>query len=162
MEKIFETLVDENLYKEWAPLLDWLFDDDKFVGWTSGYVGSLSKKIKRLEGIGKKNYIYEKYTNISFPKEHSRETMKVIMVKGSGESKDLIRHIRNGIAHGRYNLFRKEGKLYIELLDYSNNQTAYICIPLSYIKSIHILFIEIEKSRKNDRNKKKPSYKSAA
>ena len=50
MSKFFQSIVDYKLFDDWADTLDWLVDDNKFDeknGWTSGYVGSLSKKIQK-------------------------------------------------------------------------------------------------------------------
>ncbi len=164
MSTLFEKLVEEGIYSEWASLLDWLFDDKKFTNWSSGYVGSLSKKIKRLNGFGKNNYIYDTYKNISYPGNSSRKSIKVVMTKGNGETKDLVRHIRNGIAHGNSTLIKNNGKLNIEIMDYntSGQQTAYIYIPIDYITKIHALFKEVEKSKNNDRCGRKTTYKKAA
>jgi len=164
MSKLFEKLVEEGIYSEWAQLLDWLFNDNKFDNWSSGYVGSLSKKIKRLNGFGKNNYIYDAYKNISYPQKNSQKSIKVVMTKGSGEAKDLVRHICNGIAHGNSTLIKNNGKPYIEIIDYnrSGQQTAYIYLPIGYVTEIYALFKEVEKSSNNDRCRRKTTYKKAA
>ena len=168
MAKLFERLVDEGrlnkqaALNEWALLLDWLFNDNKFDHWSSGYVGSLSKKIKRLDNLGKSNYVYDTYKNLSYPNIGFNKTVKIVMTKSNGEAKDLIRHIRNGIAHGNTNVYKTKGKLFIEITDYNKRkqQTAYIYIPIEYVTRIHTLFKEVEKSKNNDN--KKSSYKRAA
>lgn len=157
MSNLFCRLVDENLYKDWAILLDWLFDDDKFQNWSAGYVGSLTKKIKRLPLIGKDTYCYESAKNIKFPKNVRNPKFLVLMTKGDGEAKDLIRHIRNGIAHGKTNILKINNELYIEIIDYTKKgtQSAYICIPISYITQIQKLFLEVKKSKDNDKKSTK-------
>lgn len=57
MGKLFNTLVNESLIEDWANILDWLFDDERFSserGWTRGYVGNFTKKVKKLSKIGEK------------------------------------------------------------------------------------------------------------
>ena len=163
MAKLFEKLADIGVYAEWAPLLDWLFDDNKFDNWSSGYVGSLSKKIKRLEFFGDNNYVYDTYKSINYPNEKDKKSIKVIMTRGDGEAKDIIRHIRNGIAHGKSTIYKTKGTTFIEILDYNmkKQQTAYIYIPLEYISRIFTLFNDVEKSKNNDRNNKKVLKRAA-
>ena len=75
MGKLFNRLVDEGLYKDWASLLDWLFDDNRFQNWSSGYVGALTKKIKRLPQIGNNTYFYDCAKNLIFPSERTDHNM---------------------------------------------------------------------------------------
>lgn len=156
MAKLFDGLVTEGLYYDWASLLDWMFDDEKFSNWTSGYVGSLSKKIKKMPKLSKTNYIYDSAKNLPFDKKHNKRSIKILLAKGDGEAKDFIRHIRNGIAHGKTSIIKKGDVLYIEIVDYSNSkkqkmQTAYIFMPISYISEIHKLYNDVKKSFENRR-----------
>ena len=157
MSNFFRTLINyNNLYNEWASILDWLFDDGKFSDksiWTKGKVASLTKKVKRFEkfSVGE-TYIYDSIKNLNFPDERSDDIL-VISSKGDSESKELIRHIRNGIAHGKAELFCNKGELYVEIKDYKDSskkqQTAYICFPMSYIGRILKIYNEIQSSIKN-------------
>lgn len=149
MSNFFNRLVNEGLYNDWASLLDWLFDDNRFQNWSSGYVGSLTKKIKRLPLIGDKTYFYGSAKNINFPTNRTTKDLLIMMTKGDGEAKDLIRHIRNGIAHGKAALFKQNSRLYIEIVDFSKNgnQSAYLCIPIDYINKIHKLYQDVKKSK---------------
>lgn len=152
MGKLFDGLVNEGLMREWASLLDWIFDDEKFSNWTSGYVGSLSKKIKKMPNLNKKNYLYDSAKKLPFDKKPDDKSIKVLLGKKDGVAKDFIRHIRNGIAHGKTNIIKKAGVLYIEIVDYSKgNQTAYIFMPISYITEIHKLYNNVKKSYENRR-----------
>lgn len=151
MSKLFNTLVSESLIIKWAEMLDWLFDDERFSdkkGWTSGYIGSFTKKVKKLPGIGKNNYSYEAIKNLSFPSSKFKN-IQIVHSKGEGEGKDLIRHIRNGIAHGKTEIKKEKDILYIEILDYNKKgeQTAFICIPLNHILEIYNVYREVEKSK---------------
>lgn len=154
MSKLFVRLVNEGLYEEWASLLDWLFDETRFKGWGPGYIGALTKKIKKLPRIGEKTYFYGCAKNMHFPEIVKEKSLMIMMTKHDCEAKDLIRHIRNGIAHGNTQIHRIEGELYIEIIDCSKNgkQTAYICIPINYINQVYKLYQEVKKSSENKRN----------
>lgn len=158
MSKLFNKLDEEGLFNRWAKLLDWLFDDDRFSankGWTSGYVGSFIKKVKRMPNLGNVNYVYDSIKNLSFS-DYKPKTLTIIHAKGSGESRDLVRHIRNGIAHGKTSLSKPEGELHIEILDYNKQkeQTAYIFMPLKYIFLIYDIYMQVEKSKNNSIKKR--------
>lgn len=153
MAKLFDRLVNEGLYNEWASLLDWLLDDSRFRNWSSGYVGSFTKKVKRLPHIGSNTYFYDRANNLSFPSKDSTKKFLIMMCKGDSEAKDLVRHIRNGIAHGKAEISKYEGTLYIEIIDYTKAgvQSAYLYIPVDYINKIHKVYIEVEKSMLNNK-----------
>ncbi len=150
---LFDGLVEEGLFNSWAKLLDWLFDDKRFSvdrGWTSGYVGTFIKKVKRIPNLGEKEYIYDSIKNINFSSCKSQGLM-IAHTKGDGESRDFVRHIRNGIAHGKTRLLKPNGVLYIEILDYnkSGEQTAYMFMPIDYIAKIYDIYKQVEKSKNN-------------
>ena len=153
MSNFFNDLATEGIIKNCAELLDWIFDDERFSsgrGWTSGYVGKFTKKVKKTLPVRKSNYSYDCIKNLSFP--HGKpKSIKIIHAKGDSEARDFVRHIRNGIAHGKTNISKPKGELYIEILDYnkSGEQTAYIYIPLSCIFNIYNTYSEVEKSINN-------------
>lgn len=149
MGKLFSRLVEEGLYKDWASLLDWLFDDNRFQNWSSGYVGALTKKIKRLPYIGNDTYFYDSAKNLVFSKERTARNVLIMMTKGDGEAKDLIRHIRNSIAHGKTNVFKQNSELYVEIVDClkNGNQSAYMYMPINYINKIYKLYQDVKKSK---------------
>ncbi len=160
MNKFFQDIVDYNLFADWAKTLDWLCDDNKFKkedGWTSGYVGALTKKIKKLPQFSEGDtYQYGAIKSLAFPNKACTKAT-AIFSNGSSESKDFVRHIRNGIAHGNTSCFKNSTELFIEIYDYDGpggKQTAYMCFPLSYIVRTHNLYCEVKKS--HDKNKKKP------
>ena len=148
MAKLFDRLVNEGLYNEWASLLDWLLDDSRFEKWSSGYVGSFTKKIKRLDGIGDNTYFYDSARNLRFPLKNDPKRLLIMMCMGDSEGKDLVRHIRNGIAHGKATISKYNGILYIEIIDYSklNVQSAYMYMPVNFINQIHKIYTDVEKS----------------
>lgn len=150
MAKLFTELVSANLIKDWAGILDWLFDDNRFdkdKGWSRGKVGVFTKKVKKQLGCAKNNYKYKLAKEVNFPQDRPNEKT-VIHCRGDSEGKNLVRHIRNGIAHGKAEVRRNNGEPYIEIYDYnrSDKQTAYIFIPVSDILLIHKCYAEIEQS----------------
>ncbi len=160
MSRFFQDIVDHQLYTDWAQTLDWIVNDKKFdrnQGWTSGYIGALTKKIQKMPSFSKeKTYQYKPIKHLNFPKNRSK-TIKVLFSNGASECKDLIRHIRNGIAHGNTVCFSNNNELYIEIKDFDSsgkNQTAYICFPMSYIIQIHKLYCDVKKSYERNRDTK--------
>ncbi|MCR4616469.1 MAG: hypothetical protein K5756_10035 [Clostridiales bacterium] len=172
MSKFFSKLLDEGLFSDWAETLDWLFDDLKFSkehrDWNGGYVSSYTKKIKKelndpqrviCERINPKNYPNQKKINNKLKKPY----VMMNMSEKDSFARDLVRHIRNGIAHGESKVRMGTGKagkeLFIEIIDYSdkakkpNNQTAYLFIPLSYIVFFQKTYSEMNRSIMNTKAK---------
>lgn len=158
MEKLFSSLVNYNLIKDWAEILDWLFDEEKFSSdrnWSSGHIGNFCKKVKKLEYL---KYRYGSIKNIQeFITENKNHQIQFIHSECNTQGRDIVRHLRNGIAHGRTKVERYNNELYIEIKDFNNQnkQTAYIYIPINYISQIHKIYSEIEKGLKNDKNMRK-------
>ena len=154
MSNFFQNIVDNNLFNDWAATLDWLVNDNKFEkskGWTSGYIGSLTKKIKRMNGFGDETYSHTAIKELTFPQKQSN-TIMALFSNGDSECKDFVRHIRNGIAHGNTRCFNQKGELFIEIKDYDStgkNQTAYFYFPISYITQAHKLYMDVVRSIKN-------------
>lgn len=161
MGKFFNRLVSEKLINDWASVLDWLFDDLKFSeyrNWNSGYISSYTKRIKTLEYLSNKDkrVLYGKLKTSDFPNQsksqHKKRLPYIMMLSGDSFARDLIRHIRNGIAHGETTISKIGENLYIEIIDYSdkakslNKQTAYLFIPLSYITEFFKIYNEVNKS----------------
>lgn len=158
MSKLFKGLVSEGVFEKWASLLDWLFDDDRFSsdrGWSSGYVGAFIKKVKRLPNWGDSSYAYDFAQKINFEK-YKADGLTIVHARGDAESRDLVRHIRNGIAHGKTRLSKPNGELFIEILDYGKKkeQTAYMFMPLSCLFSIYEIYLQIEKVKNGNIKKK--------
>ena len=178
MGKFFKCLVSEKLIDGWALTLDWLFDDLKFSkdrNWNGGYTSSYTKKVRSLKYLSEKEnrVVYGKCKTTHFPNQNQKQQEKrvpyIVMTHGESFARDLIRHIRNGIAHGETNISKVGSELYIEIIDYSdkskspNKQTAYLFIPLSYITQFCKIYEDINKSimntTKKDRNAKEKSQK---
>lgn len=161
MTKLFADLSNEGLLDHWAKIFDWLFDDDRFSiekGWSSGRVGAFAKNAKRLPFFGENTYQYAAQKNLKIPRPNTaRKSICFIHANGSGEAKDIVRHIRNGVAHGNAQIYKTEGVLYIEIRDYSfsQKQTAYINMPLHYIADMYAICQNIESAIKHENNRKR-------
>lgn len=46
---------------------------------------------------------------------------KIYMTKGNGEGRDLLRYIRNGIAHGNATIFSRDHTYLIELINFDKD-----------------------------------------
>lgn len=157
MSNFFQKVMDERLLDNLPAILDWLFDDKKFDGpaWTAGTKRKFTNKVLKLEGFSKATF--KKKTNgDSYPKAHVKcaRPQKPYAMFSSNTSlgQDFVRHIRNGIAHGRATPFKSGGKDYVEITDWGTRrtkngdrvQTAYITIPLSHLNSILRIYREVE------------------
>ena len=149
MSKLFVNLVNNGLFNSWASLLDWFFDDEKFIGWTPNLLGKYIKRLKKIPGLGDNNYKYDAIKNLTFPKRLTKQKIKFISGRHGGEAKDWVRHIRNGIAHGKTRIVREPDELWIEIKDYnkSGDQTAYIYFPVSFIFRTFEMYKEIDKKK---------------
>ncbi len=141
---------------DWAELLDWLLDDSKFDGWDRFNMAAYTKAIKRIDGFQKINYFTGAASSLAFPKQSSKSFIVIMQTDGS-ESRELLRHIRNGIAHGcaRIRKFKNSPEV-IEIKDYGKNkkhgessgQTAYIQVKMELIKRLYDVYRMIKKSRR--------------
>ena len=161
MGKFFNCLVSAELINEWASTLDWLFDDLKFSksrNWNGGYTSSYTKKLKKLKYLSdkEKRVQYGKCKSKDFPNQCENQRKKrtpfIMMSSGDGFARDLIRHIRNGLAHGETNISKVKEDLYIEIIDFSDKtkkldrQTAYLFLPLDYITKFFEIYDEINRA----------------
>ena len=155
MANFFNELISESLINDWASILDWLFDDNRFPkekNWNKNKVGLFTKRVKKIDGISNDNFQHKSQQSINFPKHsNGRKSLKIsiILAKQNSAGRDLIQHIRNGIAHGNTKIHKKKENIYIEIIDYNSNkksQTAYINMRIDYISQIHKIYCDIEKS----------------
>ena len=149
MSKLFVNLVNYGLLNSWASFLDWIFDDKKFDGWSPNMLGRYIKKLKKLSDLGEENYKYGAIKNLSFPRRLTKQKIIVLSGRQGGEAKDWVRHIRNGIAHGKTRIIKEAEEFWIEIKDYnkSGNQSAYIYFPISYIFKTFKIYKEIENQK---------------
>ena len=130
---------------DWYELCDWIFEDHFNENcWNRGYIGQFIKSVKKIQGIRKDAIKYGNTSELSFPKSRSRAKYLIMSCKGKSEGADLIRHIRNGIAHDNATVFLQDGIPYVDFYDYRDNQqkvqTAYIHVPLTFIVEIKKIY----------------------
>lgn len=148
MAKFFNQLQTYSLVTEWIDLLDWLLDDGRFSNnkiWDKSTKGQFTRSIKKLPNISdKRNFIVEANKDLQWNKRPSK--LFIQFQDGGSIGEDLIRHIRNGIAHGRTNIKPKDGSPWIEIKDYNSQkqQTAHLFIPIDFIKELHKVYKRIE------------------
>lgn len=148
----FESFFAEFPYEKWIVVFDWLFDDRKYDDWSSPELGNFVKEFKKHDAIKNGKYVCGKRTEVT-PEDYNRKRCKnkksiVIMIKGAGEGRDLVRHIRNGIAHGRAMLCTRQGTRCLEMTDYGKfgektekgGQTAYLLIPVDFVYYLYELY----------------------
>ena len=150
----FESFFGEFAFDKWTYIFDWLVDDGKFNDWTKTELKLFADGVKKIKTIEKGLYLYDK-KSVANPsaydrKKNRRKTSIVIMVKGNGQAKDIVRHLRNGVAHGRATLCTRNSVRCIELTDFgkygeknkSGGQTAYILVPVGFIKDLYDLYVK--------------------
>lgn len=158
MGKLFSDLAENQLLSCWADTLDWLLNDNRFSvdkGWNKNLVSKYTKTLKRQLGFSQDSFTCKKSSELDFPGPSDSRCPFVMMQKDESCGKDLIRHIRNGIAHGQTTITNKKGELFIKINDYNRKgqkQTAYIHVPLSSIPEMASIYHEIEKAIRNDRS----------
>ena len=160
MRHFFTDLVNEKLIDDICIILDWLFDEGKFPEnrkWNPGYVSSYSKKVKKLITNGG-TFDYNSKRKMRYL--NNREECPCVYISGSDSlARDLIRHIRNGIAHGRCELYKAGKYRFIEIYDYSDSsgnpekQTAYLNVPIGFLLALHETYTNMEKSIRNTKKK---------
>lgn len=163
MDGLFATLRDEKLLSDWAELLDWLFDDGRFDknGWAN-YIGEFTKKADKLfDDLGVK-YNRENGEKLAFCRT-SDDAIALFFEKKS-RGRCLVRHIRNGIAHGRTVMQKINDELYIEIKDFKDSsmktQTALFFFPLSYIMKIYDCYKKTEQQIQQKRLKESKKGKN--
>lgn len=122
MNRFFHDLAKNNRLTERAEKLDWLFDESKFSPtekWTPGRITRLTKRIQKImyeytemeKGIQK--CTDKGLDSLSIDKGHSC----AYRTSPNSISRDFIRHIRNGIAHGHCTLYKKNKRYFVEIID---------------------------------------------
>ena len=103
--KFFVSLAKKDILIKWAPVLDWYLSSEHFNGdeWKN-YVPVFTRKLKKLSCIQSVNIKYGTEGSLSYPAKRPNGVRIIIeQTTENSESigKDFVRHIRNGIAHGR-------------------------------------------------------------
>lgn len=160
----YTQLLKLELFDNYAAVLDWLFDDDKFDssrGWNGGYISSYTKKWKKQLGFCDENNIMEiKNPRLFFNNKTKKRlySQRICMNSTNSISKDLVRHIRNGIAHGNAEIKNISSRgVVLTVIDYKKDgdiiedQTAFICIKLDDLHLIKDIYDEVNKSKNNNK-----------
>ena len=146
-------IVKHGLAEKWAPALDWYLSPKHFEheNWKT-YISVFTKRIKRLDYLKNVEIKYGKEGTLTFPAKTPKST-RIILEQTSKDSKsvgkDFVRHIRNGIAHGRAKFLKIRDDDFVEIKDYSDDkqtrQTAYILVHRDCLISIYDLYLDIKK-----------------
>lgn len=154
--EFFSKLPIEKDWKEWAQTFDWLFHDERFPkerGWDSSLVGKFTNRIKKMEFFAEGVFEHGSAKKLIFPKTTPKSIPTVIIGTNESQGRDLMRHIRNGIAHGRVKVLKQEKTVYVEIVDMkATQQTAYLYVPYTYILGLYQIYKEMEHAIKNDRS----------
>ena len=147
-----ELFFAEYNYTEWIRFFDWLLDDDKFVNWSGIKLRQYVDEYKNLSDVAQGLFIYDKKA-VANPSKYDRKRNRarksiIIMVKGQGQAKDIIRHIRNSIFHGRAVLCTRNSIRCVELTDYGKHgdknekggQTAYMLLPVDLLNKLFKIY----------------------
>lgn len=167
MNRFFQDLEQRGLLKDYTIVFDWLLDDNKFSAefWDSNYLRLFTKSIQKISHFQKDNkrYTYGSMSSIEFlsPKT-TRCNPTVQIAKKDGEGKDIIRHFRNGIAHGNAKVKIYKSALHIQLVDYNARmeQTAFIFIPMSALTELFMTYRTVEKAKRNNKKKVTAQHRS--
>lgn len=161
---LFSFISQNRNNKEDASFFDWLFADkfDKNLWSNQNRVQSMAKRIRKLNGLRREDFICDALKRITLPEAGTFKSQRcptILFGEGDGEARGWIRHIRNGIAHGNCHAVLINGEPCLELLDFSDdshrNQTAYILVPLEYLFETKRIYDELEANWKKADAKEK-------
>lgn len=157
MYSFLANLINSSNYNEVAQIIDWLVNDDKFEvqGWDKNKTSEYTKEIKKIEGFKSDFYFHGGQKDLQYPKNSLRH-FAIYMQNDGAECKDLVRHIRNGFAHGNVKARTISKEKFIEIYDYGKSnrtdkpsgQTAYILVPVNFIKQLYVVYERIRKKKK--------------
>ncbi len=156
MYSFLTNLIGPQNYNDVAKFIDWLVDDDKFdiKFWNKRKSLEYTKRIKQLRGFVEKHYEHGGQKDINYPKR-SLNHFAIYMQNDDSVCKDLIRHIRNGFAHGNIKLKTITNIQFMEICDYGKSnrtdkpsgQTAYILAPTEFIFNLYDEYIKVKKTK---------------
>lgn len=149
---LFQDLATYKLIDKWVPLLDWLLSSKRFSNekkWNTKMRCSFTKKLKKLPGVGKENWTIQPIKATNW-KVDTAKRVHIIMNSDNSEGESLIRHIRNGIAHGEVKIVKCPEGLYLDICDYQSDahtkQTAHIWMPIDMLFDVYEIYTKIEKA----------------
>ena len=132
-------LKEEKALIEYCAYIDWYLNGQYFTdcAWSQKSKNKFTKKIKAI--FAGREFSYGPIDTLDFsPRTHNSKTIKVSFNDGDGVGVSFIKHIRNGIAHGKCTLIHKKSCSYVEVFDYNRKgqQTAYYYMPLYLIGEV--------------------------
>ena len=83
-------------------------------------------------------FICKKLSQIVFPESRKYHHPVIIMLDENSKARALVRHIRNGIAHGKTAISKEKDELYIEIKDYGKSLDNHGGKQPTYIFRSHI------------------------
>lgn len=147
---LLEKLQNAGLLNNLVKPIDWLLAENHFgqeSGWDSVKVGRFTKRIKRLD-VFPSQYEHSAAKSINFPlsSRPSDKKATIKLGKKDSEARDLIRHMRNSIAHSNADLVKLPDGYHLEMRDYTTGgkQTAYLLVKLELLEAAYGLYGEIE------------------
>ncbi len=126
----------------YANALDWFFSEDKFKdNWDKTKAGQFTNQLKTRLSLLDESNGYQ-YKNVNPFATDDTPSPVIQHLSNKSEGKDFVKHIRNGIAHGRAYIKFQNLIEYIILTDYNiqNVQTAFMYMPLEYLLIIHEVY----------------------
>lgn len=143
----FRDLVNRSLINEWAENIDWILNDNKFCKWEKKEKIKYTKLVKQY--LKTSNIDYKLFTIDKLKNIHINKSLYVYMNSNSSESLELIRHIRNGIAHGHCNINKINNELCLLIFDFKSRDviSARLCIPIKVISDLRLLYKKVMKGR---------------
>ena len=161
MSGILTNILNKENYHLASQVIDWLVDDEKFSAekWGKGESIKMTKQMKNLTGFSSKHYHQGQISKISFPRT-PLDHFAIHMQCDSAECKELIRHIRNGFAHGNVKLRKINGEKYLEIIDWGKSdkndkvsrQTALLLFHISFVVDLYNLYERIRKTKDKNGN----------
>lgn len=161
---LLRKLKESGILDNYIDVLDWMFDDNKFDvehGWSKGKVSKFTSKIK--------NYLEKIDCDYSFDEKNivllSKPKNSIVRINNSGSAgKNLVRNIRNGIAHRNFVIYYANKKMFFQTYDVTKNKKekpvcSYIVLPIESLIEIYDIYLEIKNSINNERHLKKRSSK---
>jgi len=148
---LFRDLETYQLLNDWIPLLDWLLSNNRFApskGWNKNKKSRFTNRLKKLQKMGSDDWVCQPAKADDWTIDKKRN-VQIKMTSDAAKGESLIRHIRNGIAHGEAIIRKTQTGLQLDICDYRDDkhtqQTAHIWIPIETLLTIHQIYTDIEK-----------------
>ncbi|WP_448920741.1 hypothetical protein [Eubacterium sp.] len=150
---IYKYLLQDN-NKMWIiEFIEILSMDNRFSKFSKNDKAKLTKRIKKMSNLEKKNIEKISVNNNSVSNVFSA-TNKIKITNNGSWCEELFRHIRNSTFHGKSEVEKKNGKNYFVFKDYTRDkkQSAYICIEEDNLKYILNCYKEALVQIKTEKN----------